>query len=71
MGTSYWEPLIKQLDEMRGKEMIDTSDLDLLLVTDDVSAALEHIETRAVHRFRLHHRLQPIRVLGESTRTSR
>ena len=66
MGTSYWQPLIAQLDEMVDKEMIDSSDLELLLVTDDVSAALAHIETHAVHRFRLHHRLQPIRVLGET-----
>jgi len=66
MGTTYWQPLIAQLDEMVDKKMIDSKDLDLLLVTDDVAAALEHIETHAVHRFRLHHRLQPIRVLGET-----
>jgi hypothetical protein len=66
MGTSYWQPLITQLDEMVDKEMIDSEDLDLLLVTDDVTTALDHIEKLAVHRFRLHQRLQPIRVLGES-----
>ncbi len=66
MGTSYWQPLINQLDEMVDKEMIDRTDLDLLLVTDDVSAALKHIEHRAVRRFQLRNRLQPFRVLGET-----
>jgi uncharacterized protein (TIGR00730 family) len=66
MGTEYWQPLIKQLDEMVSNEMIDTSDLDLLLITDSPSAALEHIESRAISRFRLHNRLRPIRVLGEA-----
>ena len=67
MGTDYWKPLIKQLDEMVTAEMIDPTDLDLLLVTDNISDALHHIEEKAVGRFRLHHRLRPIRVLGEAT----
>lgn len=66
MGTEYWQPLIKQLDEMVESAMIDRTDLELLLVTDDISDALHHIEEKAVGRFRLHHRLRPIRVLGES-----
>jgi hypothetical protein len=49
-----------------GDIWIDTSDLDLLLITDSPSAALEHIESRAISRFRLHNRLRPIRVLGEA-----
>lgn len=67
MGTEYWKPLITQLDEMVESKMIDRSDLDLLLITDSVADALHHIEEKAVGRFRLHHRLRPIRVLGEAT----
>lgn len=67
MGTEYWKPLITQLDEMVESQMIDRSDLDLLLITDSVADALHHIEEKAVGRFRLHHRLRPIRVLGEAT----
>jgi uncharacterized protein (TIGR00730 family) len=66
MGTSYWKPLISQLDEMVDKEMIDGADLDLLLITDDITDALHHIERKAVNRFKLHQRLRPIRVLGEA-----
>jgi uncharacterized protein (TIGR00730 family) len=66
MGTSYWNPLIAQLDEMVDKKMIDDTDLDLLLITDDISDALHYIERKAVNRFRLHQHLRPIRVFGEA-----
>jgi uncharacterized protein (TIGR00730 family) len=66
IGKDFWQPLIKQLDDMVESKTIDATDLDLLLITDDPSEALLHIESRAIHRFRLHQKLRPIRVLGEA-----
>lgn len=68
MGTDFWKPLTAQLDAMASQGMIDGGDLSLLLVTDDIDEALEHVRTRSVNRFRLHRRLRPIRALGEHAR---
>ena len=66
MGSSFWSPLQAQLDHMVTNRMIHPEDLELLCVTDDVEAAIAHIEKCAVEKFRLHKRLRPLRVLGES-----
>lgn len=68
MGTAFWRDLTGQLETMVGKGMIDPGDLSLLLVTDDVAEAVEHVRTRSINRFRLHKRLRPIKVLGEHAR---
>ena len=65
MGTKYWDGLVAQLDEMAEAGMIVDKDLDLLLVTDDVAAAVAHIQSRAVSRFKLQTHLRPIRAIGE------
>lgn len=65
MGSSFWSPLQTQLDHMVTNRMIHPEDLELLCVTDDVEAAIAHIEKCAVEKFRLHKRLRPLRVLGE------
>jgi hypothetical protein len=52
---------------MNDTKMISPHDLDLLLITDDVEEAMEHIKQHSVERFRLYHRLRPIRVIGETT----
>jgi hypothetical protein len=45
---------------------IDDADLKLLLVTDNIGDALEHIRTHAVEQFGLvERRMTPSRVLGE------
>lgn len=45
---------------------IDARDLDLFLVTDDVDAALEHVERNVVGRFGVQRRpMRPVRILGE------
>ena len=53
MGVEYWAPLRAQLDVMVREQTIDPRDLDLLLVTDDVEAALTHINERTVKPFGL------------------
>jgi len=68
MGGEFWRPLREQLDVMVADGKIDRSDLDLLLVTDDVAEAVNHIEREAVDRFRLHHTFKPSRLLGEARR---
>ena len=65
LGTEYWSALVSQLDGMVESGLIDASDLDFLLVTDDVEAAVEYVRNRTVTRFRLARRLRPIKVIGE------
>ena len=65
MGSQYWGDLRRQIDTMVERATISEGDLDLLLFTDDVDAAVAHIRTRAVDRFGLHRRLRPLRLLGE------
>jgi uncharacterized protein (TIGR00730 family) len=42
-GKSYYQPLIEMIGKMVKEETILLSDLDLLLVTDDVDEAMNHI----------------------------
>jgi uncharacterized protein (TIGR00730 family) len=67
MGTDYWSPLLAQLRLMVDEKTIGPKDLDLLLVTDDVDAAMTHIRERAVDAFGLTKREtpHPWTVLGE------
>jgi predicted Rossmann-fold nucleotide-binding protein len=66
MGRDFWQPLEQQLVLMVGSAMIDTRDLDLLCITDDVDEAAKHIERCAIGKFRLQRRLRPLRLLGEN-----
>ena len=65
MGSQYWQPMREQIAVMLSNGMISEPDLDLLLFTDDVDHAVDHVRAKAIDRFRLHHRLRPSRLLGE------
>jgi len=65
LGTEYWSSMATQLDRMVADGMINASDLDFLLVTDDVDAAVEYVRNTTVDRWRLAKRLRPIKVIGE------
>lgn len=65
MGVEFWSFLTRQLEVMVAEGMIDRTDLDLLLVTDDVEEAAAHIRDNTVDRFRLADRLRPLRIIGE------
>jgi uncharacterized protein (TIGR00730 family) len=66
IGTDYWRPLHDLLRHLAMKGTIGAADLDLLLVTDSVSNALQHIERYAVQQFGLTRRpLRPSSLLGE------
>jgi uncharacterized protein (TIGR00730 family) len=68
IGVDYWAPLRAQLDVMVRERTIDARDLELLLITDDIEAALAHIETRTVKPFGLVPRTvrRPSVILGEA-----
>jgi uncharacterized protein (TIGR00730 family) len=53
IGTSYWQPFVALLREMLTHGAVGPSDLDLLIVTDDLDEAMRHLETHAVAGFGL------------------
>ena len=66
IGSDYWQPQIEALRRLAANGAIDTGDLDLFLVTDDVDAALAYVEQRVVGRFGVQRRpIRPVRILGE------
>jgi uncharacterized protein (TIGR00730 family) len=66
IGTDYWRPLLDMLRHLALTRTIDAKDLELLLVTDHVSAALDHIRRHAIEQFGLVARaVRPSRLLGE------
>jgi uncharacterized protein (TIGR00730 family) len=65
-GTAYWRPFEELLRQLAREGTIDERDLDLLLVTDSVADAIEHIQRHAVDAFGLAvRRARPFGVLGE------
>lgn len=71
MGTEYWRHLIDQLRHMVDAGTISSADLDLMLVTDDVDAAMAHVQTHAIQAFGLRPAVaRPRRLLWER-RTAR
>jgi len=66
IGTDYWRPLLDLLQHLAFEGTIEKKDLELLLVTDRVSHALDHIRRYAVEQFGLAPRpLKPSSLLGE------
>jgi uncharacterized protein (TIGR00730 family) len=66
IGTDYWRSLVDLLNHFAAEGTIDMKDLELLLVTDSVSAALEHIQRHTVGQFGLTRRpRRPSILLGE------
>ena len=67
IGMEYWKPFVDLLKEMLDEGAISPQDLDLLLVTDDVDAAMAHLEANAVAVFGLRRvpRREPRWWLGE------
>ena len=66
IGTDYWRPLQDLLHHLASERTIDARDLDLLLVTDSVSEAMDHIRRHTVGRLGLKSKaFRPSRLLGE------
>ena len=53
IGTAYWQPVIDFMHRMVGEGMVDAADLSLFMVTDDVEAAVQHIQRCSLERFGL------------------
>lgn len=66
LGKQYWQPLEGLLLHLALEGTIGQEDLDLLLITDSVDEALDHIQRHAVERFGLWRRQpRPSPLLGE------
>jgi hypothetical protein len=66
IGTAYWRPFEQLLRQLAREGTIDERDLDLLLITDSVGDAVDHIQRHAVNAFGLTvRRAKPLGVLGE------
>lgn len=53
IGKSYWQPLIEQLKLMIKENTVSPEDMNLLLITDSVQEAIDHININAVKKFGL------------------
>ncbi len=65
MSTDYYRPLIGFLAKMVAAGTISNTDLDLLLLTDSVEQAMDHIQKHAVLSFGLDRPVHRLKVLGE------
>ena len=65
MGKEYYEPLINFLKRMVVAGTIDAADMNLLLVTDSVDEAMDHINKYAVQQFKLRLTPRPSKLLLE------
>jgi hypothetical protein len=67
IGKEYWQPLVSFLDEMVRVGTIDRDDFNLLLFTDSVDEAMEHIQKHGIEKFGLVRKRMPraSKVLGE------
>jgi uncharacterized protein (TIGR00730 family) len=52
-GKSYYEPLLEMFHKMKNEETIVVNDLNLLLVTDDLDEAMNHIRTYISNNYNL------------------
>lgn len=53
MGVSYWQPLQDYLRSMVASGTIGPEDLSLLILTDSVDEAMEHIRVHAIEKYGL------------------
>jgi hypothetical protein len=67
MGRQYWKPFLDMLQTMIAAHTIAPADLELMLVTDSVTEAMLHIESRVVQKYGLIRKQipRPSRLLGE------
>ncbi len=65
IGVEYWRPFRTLLEEMVREGAVAPEDLELLTITDDVDAAVRHIEEHAITPFGLKRVTKPAWWLGE------
>jgi len=59
MGKEYWQKFMEWVDFMIQQKTIDKTDRDLMLVTDSMEEAMEHIQANAVVKYGLR-RVKPV-----------
>ncbi len=66
-GKEYWDNLLKQLQTMEDSKTIDSKDLELFLVTDDIQEAVSHIKKFATDKPWLMRKKipRPLKFLGD------
>ena len=67
MGTKYFTPLMLLVEHMAKEKTIDPEDLDLLLFTDSMEDAMQHIKKYSIERFKLLKKTEAKSYLGESS----
>lgn len=67
MGASYWKDVQELFDVMEREGAISPKDKSLILVTDSVEEAMDHVRKYALERFHLQKvvKLRPVKILGE------
>ncbi len=66
LGKEYWKSMTDQLKWMAEAKSIDLKDLDLLLVTDSVEEAMNHIQIHAIEKYSVKEgKPKRLRILGE------
>ena len=65
MGTEYYRPLMSVVFKMVAAGTISNTDLDLLLVTDSIDDAMDHIHEHAIASFGLGETPKKLTALGE------
>lgn len=66
MGSEYWAPMLEMFRKMEAVGTTSPKDMDLMLVTDSVTEAMDYLEHNAVQRFKLtRRRPTPSALLGE------
>lgn len=69
VGKAYWQPQIEQLKLMSVEKTINPEDLNLLLITDSVEEAVDHINKNAFIKYGLNNEKarKPFSILGEKS----
>jgi uncharacterized protein (TIGR00730 family) len=69
LGKNYWKNLLELLQQMVEAKTIDAADLNLVLITDSIEEAMDHIREHSIKKFGLHRikakAPKPSKVLGE------
>jgi len=66
MGTDFYKDTIAMIDRMKEEGTISPKDMDLLLFTDDIQEAVDHLKKYAIEQYKLSDP-HPKWILGESS----
>lgn len=67
MGKEYYQTLSNLFEHMATEGTIDKEDLELVLFTDSIEEAMNHIKHHSIERFKLLKKTKALSYLGESS----